>query len=235
MQYAGLLTERQAEVREAQRRGAVRHGVSTGTLADASQSAWSQGVGRLPAVTRAAAATEPPPAGPCSEQAEASAAGDGTHAPRQPGTLHADHLAADEAEAASPTGAGAVHDAAEMTGGATAVAAHDGVGRDDDLPAAEDAVTSDRHRCAAVADRDRVSASPETPRDGRRPVLAEAHALPAGPAETHLCAATERRADSAGVVAPGSSGIPATGARCAYTVHAPSFTCALDRLFAQKR
>lgn len=38
---AGVLTERQKEVAEEQRRGAARFGVTTGTTADASQTAWA--------------------------------------------------------------------------------------------------------------------------------------------------------------------------------------------------
>jgi hypothetical protein len=38
---AGALTDRQREVAREQRLGAARHGVITGTTADASQSAWN--------------------------------------------------------------------------------------------------------------------------------------------------------------------------------------------------
>lgn len=38
---AGALTDRQREVAREQRLGAARHGVITGTAADASQSAWN--------------------------------------------------------------------------------------------------------------------------------------------------------------------------------------------------
>ena len=234
-------------MREAQRRGAVRHGVSTGTLADASQSAWSQGQGRLPAVADAAAVPD--------AAAAAGLRSELTEHPRRPVSLDAAHLEADgrtaagavahsfmeehtmAAQAAAPntaphaspgvaaaaepqqdavSGHRAVPIALRRANGASAAAGDAGAGGNNESPAAEDAGFGDERLRAGLADRDRVSPSPETPREGQRLALPGTRAPPAGaakadPSHRHA-AATERLADCRVESAPCSAEIPLTGA-----------------------